>query len=57
MSKKQERIQKLISLDSIIRHQKRNKDGSARFNNDQLTVVGKLIEQILKLDNISKLNN
>ena len=57
MSKKQERIQKLIALDNMLRYQKRDKNGSARFNNGQLAAANEVIEQLLKLDNIVKLNN
>ena len=56
MSKKNERVQKLISLDSMLKHQKRKKDGSATFNEQQLQAAGEVIGQILKLDNITKLD-
>lgn len=56
MSKKNERVQKLIALDNMLRHQKRKKDGSATFNEQQLDAASEVIEQILKLDNIAKLD-
>ena len=54
MSKKNERVQKLIALDNMLSHQKRKKDGSATFNEQQLDAASEVIEQILKLDNIVK---
>ncbi len=54
MSKKNERAQKLIALDHMIKHQKRNKDGEAKFNKDQLDAAMQVIEDILKLDGIVK---
>lgn len=52
MSKKNERVQKLIALDNMIRHQNRNKDGDAKFNKGQLDAAMQVIEEILKLDGI-----
>ena len=52
MTKKKERVAKLIALDNMIRHQSRNKSGGAKFNKEQLDAAMEVIEQILKLDNI-----
>ena len=52
MSKKRERVAKLIALDSMLRHQNRSKNGSATFNKDQLDAAALVIEQVLRLDNI-----
>lgn len=52
MSKKNERVQKLIALDNMIRHQNRSKDGSAKFNEGQLNAAMQVIEEVLKLDHI-----
>jgi hypothetical protein len=55
LSKKNQRVQKLIALDKMLKHQKRNKDGSAKFNKEQLDAASEVIEQILKLDHITKM--
>ena len=55
MSKKNQRVQKLIALENMIRHQTRNKDGSAKFVQEQLDAAIEVIEEILKLDNIVKM--
>lgn len=55
MSKKNQRVQKLIALDNMLSNQKRNKNGSATFNKDQLDAAAEVIEQVLKLDNIGKM--
>ena len=55
MSKKNERVQKLIALDNMLRHQRRKKGGSATFNKEQLDAASEVIEQKLKLDNIAKM--
>ena len=52
MSKKNERVQKLIALDAMIRNQKRSKEGAAKFNRHQLDTALEVIEQVLRLDNI-----
>jgi len=52
MSKKQERVQKLIALDNMIRHQKRSKSGDAKFNKGQLEAALQVLEEVLALDNI-----
>lgn len=52
MGKKNERVQKLIALDNMLRYQKRNKDGSAKFNQGQLDAAMQVIVEVLKLDNI-----
>lgn len=52
MSKKNERVQKLIAFDTMLRYQKRNRDGSAKFNQGQLDAAMQVIEEILRLDNI-----
>ena len=54
MSKKQQRVAKLIALDNMLSQQKRGKDGSAKFNKDQLDAASEVIEAILKLDHIVK---
>ena len=54
MSKKNERVQKLIALDNMIRHQKRNKNGEAKFNKGQLDAAMQVIEDILKMDGVVK---
>jgi len=50
MSNKNERAAKLIALDNMIRHQKRAKDGSAKFNKDQLEAANQALEEVLALD-------
>lgn len=55
MSKKNQRVQKLIALDNMLTQQTRSKDGSAKFNKEQLAAASQVIEEILKLDNISKM--
>lgn len=52
MSKKNERVSKLIALYNMLKHQKRNRDGFAKFNKDQLDAADQVILEILKLDNI-----
>lgn len=56
MSKKNQRIQKLIALDSMLRHQKRSKTGSATFQKEQLDAAGQVIAEILKLDHVVPAN-
>lgn len=55
MSKKNERVQKLVALDNMLRHQSRNKHGGATFTKAQLIAASEVLEQVLKLDNISML--
>lgn len=57
MSKKNERVQKLIALDNMFRNQKRRKDGSAVFNKEQLEASLEVFEQILFLDGIGKIKD
>jgi len=57
MSKKQERVQKLIALDEMLRYQKRSKYGSATFNKAQLDAAAQVIAEVLKLDNIVPATN
>ena len=57
MSKKSERIQYLIALDSMLGLQIRDKDGAAKFNKKQLDFAAFSIEAMLKLDRIAKLEN
>lgn len=57
MSKKNERVQKLIALDELLRYQKRDKSGSAKFNKAQLDAASQVIAEILKLDNIVPATN
>lgn len=52
MTKKNERVQKLIALDNMLRQQKRNKAGEAKFNKEQLDAAHQVIVEVLKLDNI-----
>ncbi len=52
ISKKSERVGKLIALDNMIRHQKRKKDGSAVFQKEQLDAAMQVIGEVLKLDHI-----
>ena len=54
MSKKNERAKKLIALDNMIRHQKRNKNGEAKFNKGQLDAAMQVIDGILKIDGVVK---
>ncbi len=56
MSKKNQRVQKLIALDNMLRNQTRSKDGSAKFIKEQLDAASQVLEEVLKLDGISKLN-
>lgn len=56
MSKKNERVQKLIALDTMFRHQNRSRDGGAKFNKDQLEAAHRVIVEVLKLDNIVAAN-
>lgn len=51
-SKKNERVQKLVALHNLLKHQKRSKDGSATFNEEQLKVACNCIEEVLRIDNI-----
>jgi len=53
MSKKKERINKLIALDTMIRHQKRSRNGGATFNKGQLDATLQVIGEVLKLDDIA----
>lgn len=57
MSKKNERVQRLIALDNMLRYQKRSKDGSAKFNQGQLDAAMQVIAEVLKLDNIVPAND
>lgn len=52
MSKKNERVQKLIALHTMLSQQKRDMNGNVKFNNDQMVAALKVITEILKLDNI-----
>jgi hypothetical protein len=54
LSNKQQRIRKLIALDRMLSQQKRNKQGEAKFNKDQLDAAAEVISQVLKLDHIVK---
>ena len=54
MSKKNERVAKLIALHDVLAQQKRDVNGNAKFNSDQLKAATDVIEQVLKLDNISR---
>ena len=54
MTKKKERITKLIALDTMIRHQKRTKSGDATFNQEQLDAALQVIGEVLKLDHITR---
>jgi hypothetical protein len=53
MSKKKERVTKLIALDTMIRHQKRSKAGNATFDKGQLDAALQVIGEVLKLDHIT----
>ena len=57
MNNKKERVQKLIALDTMIRHQKRSKYGDATFNKGQLDAALQVIGEVLKLDNIVNMND
>lgn len=52
MSKKNERVQRLIALDTMLQHQHRVPDGSAKFSKEQLDAAHQVITEILALDNI-----
>lgn len=56
MSKKNERVQKLIALDKMITQQNRSKAGEAKFNKEQLDAAHQVIVEVLKLDNIVAAN-
>ena len=52
MSKKNERIAKLIALYNMLHYQKRDRDGQAKFNKEQLDAADQVILEVLKLDGI-----
>jgi len=52
MSKKNERVAKLIALYNMLHHQKRDRDGRAKFNKEQLGAADQVILEVLKLDGI-----
>jgi hypothetical protein len=52
MSKKNERVQKLIALHGMLKYQKRDRNGCAKFNEHQLAAACEVITDILKLDGI-----
>lgn len=54
MSKKNERVQKLIALHAMISQQKRDSNGNAKFNKDQLAAAELVITEILAIDKIVK---
>ena len=54
MSKKKERVAKLIALDNMLRYQKRTRDGAATFNKGQLDSALQVLEEVLKLDHVVK---
>lgn len=56
MSKKNERVQKLIALDTMLTQQHRVPNGSAKFSKKQLDAAHQVIVDVLKLDNIVAAN-